>query len=88
MLISQEAEEVNVLNSSIKKDMKKVLEIKFSFSNTDEEETVTYYEESGRMLQATSSKSDLYYKISYSTIRQFIANIEKLTEGKKVEARY
>ena len=86
MLISQEAEEVNVLNSSIKKDMKKVLEIKFSFSNTDEEETVTYYEESGRMLQATSSKSDLYYKISYSTIRQFIANIEKLTEGKKVEA--
>lgn len=88
MLISQEAEEVKELETSSLNGMKKVLELEFSFSNINEKETVTYYEESERILQAISSNSDLCYKVLHSTIHQFIANIEKLVDGQTVEARY
>lgn len=86
-LISVEAEEVILKNLPDTSNMKKIAEIQFVYTegNTD---TVTYYLEGARKVYAVLDGNERGFRLSETQIETVLGNLQKLTNGEEIKARY
>lgn len=88
MMISQTADEILFSDLPDTDRMKKRAEIIYTYVQGTASDHVIYYEESTRRLYAALNGEERGYRLSSSGLEKILFNLEKLSAGEKIEARY